>query len=61
MGSRELIALLEAAGWQHVRTTGSHHHYKHPDNPLLVTVKHPQKDVPKGTLNAILKKAGLKP
>ena len=34
--------LLEAGDWRHVRTTGSHRHYKHPSKPKVVTIpKHP--------------------
>ncbi len=34
----EVIALLEADGWQLKRITGSHRHYTHPAKPGLVTV-----------------------
>jgi predicted RNA binding protein YcfA (HicA-like mRNA interferase family) len=44
-----------------VRTTGSHRHYRHPTKPGTVTVPgHPSKDLPPGTLNSVLKQAGLK-
>jgi predicted RNA binding protein YcfA (HicA-like mRNA interferase family) len=60
MNSHKLIELLEEDGWQLVRVKGSHHHFKHPTKPNLVTVPHPKKDLPKGTWNSILKDAGLK-
>jgi predicted RNA binding protein YcfA (HicA-like mRNA interferase family) len=60
MNSRDLIAMLEADGWELVRINGSHHHFKHPRKPNLVTVPHPKKDLPKGTWHSILKDAGLK-
>lgn len=60
MDSRKLIKLLKQDGWEHVRTTGDHWHFKHPVRPGLVTVTHPKKDIPPGTLNSILKQAGLK-
>lgn len=48
-------------GWQLARTRGSHRQYKHPSKPGTVTVAgKPSLDVPPGTLNAILKQAGLK-
>jgi predicted RNA binding protein YcfA (HicA-like mRNA interferase family) len=47
-------------GWQLVRITGSHHHYKHPEKRGLVTVPHPKKDLPIGTVRSIQKAAGLK-
>ena len=60
MNSRDLIAMLQADGWELVRINGSHHHFKHAHKPNLVTVPHPKKDLPKGTWNSILKDAGLK-
>jgi len=60
MNSHKLIEMLEEDGWQLVRVKGSHHHFKHPTKPNLVTVPHPKKDLPKGTWNSILKDAGLK-
>jgi predicted RNA binding protein YcfA (HicA-like mRNA interferase family) len=60
MNSKELIRMLEEDGWQEVRVKGSHHQFKHPVKPLLITVPHPKKDLPAGTVNSILKNAGLK-
>lgn len=57
----ELIRLLTDDGWWLTRTRGSHRQYKHPTKPGTVTVAgKPSLDVPPGTLNAILKQAGLK-
>jgi predicted RNA binding protein YcfA (HicA-like mRNA interferase family) len=57
---RDLMKLVEADDWRHVRTTGSHRHYKHPSKPNVVTIPgHPGDDVPAGTLKSILKAAGL--
>lgn len=58
MKSRELIKIIQADGWYLIRVTGSHHHFKHDDKPL-VTIPHPKKDLPKGTIKSILKQAGL--
>jgi predicted RNA binding protein YcfA (HicA-like mRNA interferase family) len=58
---REAIKLIEADGWQEVRTKGSHHQFKHPTKPGRVTVAgHPSDDLAPGTYNSILKQAGLK-
>lgn len=46
--------------WELVRTKGSHHHFKHQQHKGIVTIPHPKKDIPIGTVNAILKQAGLK-
>ncbi|WP_145133633.1 MULTISPECIES: type II toxin-antitoxin system HicA family toxin [unclassified Pseudomonas] len=59
MQSRQLIKELEAAGWVLDRVTGSHHMFKHPNNPQTVPVPHPKKDLPIGTVRAIKKLAGL--
>ena len=60
MNSGKLIRILEEDGWLLVRVKGSHHHFKHPTKPGLVTVPHPKKDLPIGTWNGVLKDAGLK-
>lgn len=60
MNSIQLIKRLEDDGWYLVRVKGSHHHFKHPEKPGLVTVPHPKKDLPVGTLKSVLKDAGLK-
>ncbi|RFU43847.1 type II toxin-antitoxin system HicA family toxin [Paraburkholderia sp. DHOC27] len=59
MNSSRIIRMLEDDGWWLVRITGSHHHFKHPNKPGLVTVPHPKKDLPIGTTKSILKVAGL--
>ena len=59
MKSREVIAAIEADGWVQVATSGSHRHFKHATKPGKVTVPHPRKDVPTGTLRSIFKQAGL--
>jgi len=61
MKVREVIQLLEERGWKQIRTKGSHRHFKHPDQRFVVTVPgNGGKELAPGTLNAILKKAGLK-
>jgi len=54
-------AFAEEDGWRLARTRGSHRQYKHPSKDATVTVAgKPGVDVPPGTLNAVLKQAGLK-
>ena len=60
MNSKKLIKLLEENGWFEVSKVGSHLQMKHPSIKGRVTVPHPKKDIPKGTLNSIYKQAGLK-
>ena len=59
MDSRSLIQLLQADGWILVAVNGSHHQFKHPTKPGRVTVPHPKRDLPFGTLRSILAQAGL--
>jgi predicted RNA binding protein YcfA (HicA-like mRNA interferase family) len=61
MKVREVIALVQSDGWVHIRTKGSHRQFKHAVKPGIVTIAgKPSKEVPPGTLNSILKQAGLK-
>ncbi|WP_308446366.1 type II toxin-antitoxin system HicA family toxin [Iodobacter sp.] len=60
MTSQALIKMLISDGWYEVATRGSHHQFKHPTKLGRVTVPHPKKDLPIGTLNSIKKQAGLK-
>ncbi|XFA71869.1 type II toxin-antitoxin system HicA family toxin [Thermosynechococcaceae cyanobacterium Okahandja] len=55
------MKLLEQDGWYLVRIRGSHRQYKHSVKRGLVTVPGKLGDVlAQGTLNSILKQAGLK-
>lgn len=62
MKVRDVIKLVEKDGWFVVRTKGSHRQYKHSVKIGLVTIPgHLSDDIAPGTLNNILKQAGLKP
>ena len=60
MRSADVIKLLEADGWVLKRTKGSHCQFKHPTRPGVVTVPHPKKDLPLGTIKSIEKVSGVK-
>ena len=63
MKYRDVIKLLEADAWFLERTVGSHLQFRHPNKSGTVTVPSGGKlgnEVPPGTLNSILKQAGLK-
>lgn len=58
--SKSVIRKIQADGWKEVAQTGSHKQFKHPTKPGRVTVPHPYKDLPIGTLRSIEKQSGVK-
>lgn len=58
--SREVLKQLKQDGWYEVGCDGDHHQFKHPTKKGRVTVPHPNKDVPIGTLKNIEKQAGIR-
>lgn len=60
MNSRDIIKALEKDGWFKVGQKGDHVQFKHPTKPGRVTVTHPRRDFPIGTLRSIEKQSGLK-
>ncbi|MCX7568722.1 type II toxin-antitoxin system HicA family toxin [Tumebacillus sp. DT12] len=57
--SRKMLRLLERDGWRIAHQVGSHIQLKHPTKKNRVTVPHPQKDTPLGTVKNILKQAEI--
>lgn len=61
MKIRDIIKIIERDGWYVVQSKGSHVQYKHAVKKGRVTIAgHPNDDLGPGTLNSILKQAGLK-
>jgi predicted RNA binding protein YcfA (HicA-like mRNA interferase family) len=60
MNSRDVIKFLKKNGWYEVNQVGSHKQFKHPAKKGRVTVVHPSRDIPIGTLKSIEKQAGIK-
>ena len=56
----ELLKVLSSDGWVEKTQKGSHKQMIHPFKKNKITVPIHNGDIPKGTLNAILKQAGLK-
>jgi len=56
--SRKLIKMLLDDGWVVVDRRGSHMQLKNPAKPGRVTVPHPKRDLPTGTVRSIYKQAG---
>jgi len=53
--------MIEKDGWFIVRTKGSHHQFKHKNKKGLVTIAGKSShELALGTLNSVLKQAGLK-
>jgi len=58
---RDVIRLIERDDWFLVAPRGSHRQYKHAVKPGRVTIAgKPSDDMAPGTLNSVLKQAGLK-
>ena len=60
INSRGVMTILIDAGWREVARKGSHAQFKHDILPGRVTVPHPKKELPLGTLRSIEKQAGIK-
>ncbi|MBN2198951.1 MAG: type II toxin-antitoxin system HicA family toxin [Candidatus Aminicenantes bacterium] len=61
MKIRDIIKMLKQDGWHEIARKGSHRQFKHPLKLGRVTIAgHEKDDVAPGTLNSILKQAGLK-
>lgn len=60
VSSAEIIRKLKADGWHEVSQVGSHKQFRHAAKPGRVTVPHPVKDMPIGTLKSIELQAGVK-
>ena len=61
MKVRDIIKMIERDGWYLVSTKGSHRQYKHAEKNGRVTIAgHPNDELAPGTLNSVLKQAGLK-
>ena len=60
MKSAAVIKALTADGWVEVNRVGSHVQFRHASKTGRVTVPHPNRDIPIGTLRSIEKQSGLK-
>jgi predicted RNA binding protein YcfA (HicA-like mRNA interferase family) len=61
MKIKEVIKIIEQDGWFMIRSKGSHRQFKHRNKKGIVTIAgHSNDDLAKGTLNSILRQAGLK-
>lgn len=55
---REVRRVAEKSGWEYLRTTGDHFHYRKGGNPLNLSIPDHRSIAP-GTLRQIIKTMGL--
>ena len=60
MTAKEALKLLKQNGWYVYEIKGSHFQLKHSEKQGKITIPLHSGDVKQGTLNSILKQAGLK-
>ena len=60
MTSTDILKMLISDGWYEVARERSHVQPKHPFRKGRVTVPHPRKDLPTGTVKSIERQAGLR-
>lgn len=60
MTFKELEKIIKNDGWEYLNTRGSHVNYVHKTKQGKVTIPNHKGDIPKGTVNSVLKQAGLK-
>ena len=58
---KELVAVLERAGFEVIRSKGSHHFLRHPDGRATVVPVHARETIGTGLLYRILKDCGIEP
>jgi len=59
--AKELTRILEKMGFFEFHCVGSHAQFKHPDGRRTTVSVHPGKDIPRGTLQAILRDIEISP
>ena len=61
MTAKGLIKIIKADGWYEMKSNaGSHGQFKHATKTGKVTIPNHSGDLPQGTVNSIMRQAGLK-
>lgn len=60
MDSATVIKKIRQDGWYEVSCKDSHHQFRHPTKKGRVTIVHPKKDIPIGTLKKYEEQSGVK-
>ena len=55
ISGKDLVALLEKAGFEIIRIKGSHHRMKHPDGRITTIPVHKNDPISKGLLRKIIR------
>lgn len=58
---KELVAVLERAGFEVIRSKGSHHFLRHSDGRATVVPVHARETIGTGLIHRILKDCGIAP
>lgn len=56
---KDVIRILNQIGYNEIRQTGSHQHFKKTGNFGIVTVSYHNKDIKQNTLRSIIRQTGL--
>lgn len=56
--SKDLLKYALFLGWYEVSQEGSHKQFKHKELKGKVTIPHPKKNLPEGTIKSVLKQLG---
>jgi predicted RNA binding protein YcfA (HicA-like mRNA interferase family) len=59
VSARQLISVLQTAGFEVVRQRGSHIRLKHPDGRAVTVPMHANRDIGRGLLRKILRDADI--
>ncbi len=60
MTFKQIEKIILKQGWYLYKIVGSHYQYKHNNKEGKITIPRHCKEIKKGTLNSILKQAGIK-
>lgn len=60
MSARRLLQILTEDGWEEAEQDSNHIHLVHPRKEGKVILPIHKRDIPKGTVRAILRRAGLR-
>ena len=60
ISGKQFVSLLQSRGWVVVRIRGSHYIMRSPEGKKVTVPVHGNRDLPPGTLAALLRETGLR-